>query len=142
MKILLQETHSQVFYDENEDFIEIRIKEGISKTDYQFAYNHALQAAKQYKVLRFLINEGINSNSYSLKTWFSIQFLPKFFAKLGLGVQLAIVHRKNKITSLGSKVVETAHNKLKAKFRLEFFEDDQAAVDWLTIVQKNKITGN
>lgn len=142
MKILLQENHAQVFYDENQEFIEIRIREGISKQDYQFAYEHALTAAKENKVKKFLINEGISSSSYSLKTWFAVQFLPRFFAKLGLGVQLAVVRRKNKITSLSSKVVERAQNALKAKFKLDFFEDDEKAVDWLTIAVKKEINQN
>ncbi len=140
MKILLQETHAQVFHDEKQHFIEIRIQEGISKNDYQFAYEHALVAAKTNNVKKFLINEGVLvSSSYALKTWFAINFLPRFFSKLGLNVQLAVVRRKNKITSLSSKIIDKAHNTLKAKFQLEFFEDDEKAVDWLTIVVKKEI---
>ncbi len=133
MKVLLQEPQAQVFYSQQNAFIEIRIQSGISLKDYKFAYEHALQAAKNQKIRRFLINERQHQSAgYAHRTWFSLQFLPKFFRQLGLHVRLAVVRKPNSVTNLSTAMLEAAQQKLAAKFQLAFFDDDQAAADWLS----------
>jgi len=137
MKVILEEPNAHVFFNDKEGYIEIKIENEITLNEYQFTYNHALNYAKSEGIHYLLINESRAKDlDYKAKTWLAISFIPRLLNKLGFQLKIAFIRPKNQFTSLSGKAIDLAHKKLKTQFLMEFFQDEDQAIEWLNTREK------
>lgn len=142
METILDEKNCKVLLNEELQYIEIRVMNTMPLPDYQFAYEHALLFAGRYGISRLVVHELPEVHKgLRARAWLYSSFLPRMLAKLGLDAKIAVVKPKSRLAMLGGKLAELALDTVNKDFRVEFFDEEQAAVSWITSTVPS-ISGN
>ncbi len=129
--ILLEEPYARVSLN-SQKVLTIRVKKGVSPEDFMFAHEHALLFAKRERVHQIIIDESdLERIGYKARAWLLFKQIPKVFMEFGFNMQIAVVRPSNRLTGIGNKALSVATDKLRSRFKLEFFEEEGQAKNWI-----------
>ena len=124
------------YIDSNFNYYLVRLQGKVSEKDYKAAYSAILESCetKPYKKLILSVVDSDDnplSIPFSARSWFASYFSPQFYKIAEKDVTVGIVKPQTKFQTNMINVILGVVDKANIKINAEYFENEEAAREWI-----------
>lgn len=140
MEVIFQHPNVTVSFNEEKGYLRLDWRENPPIDVYKEALMSCLPIIEAHQLHDFLIDQSaLNFVGSEAQAWLSVVWFGKLDKILKKDIHFAIIASKKLFVTLASKVVAKRIDNSHKNYTIQYFDDENIALDWLTSTIKANI---